>query len=230
MQKIKTGLFVALFCLPSCSSVESTKGTAKANSTQDIQVFCIEPVDEEVFEFAKSEYVEKLVQDTLIYKKQNGIITLPLKSNSNAQKIFKDFIQGSEDENKKEYSYLGQFKEIDYYLVSVNYWEHFEILLIDKKSGNNYSVWSVPLLSPNNKFIAAILPYGLEGEPVGIQILSVDKTNYTQINKIMEIDQISWNPIDFVWENDSSIILKVTAIPGFSKSEKEYKFVRLKIS
>ena len=104
--------------------------------------------------------------------------------------------------------------------------------MIDKKSGNSYTVWSVPLLSPNNKFIAAILPYGLEGEPVGIQILSVDKTNYNQINKVIEIDQRSWNPIDFVWENDNSIILKVTAIPDFSKGEKEskeYKFVRLKI-
>jgi hypothetical protein len=225
-------LLIALFYLASCSPVESSKGTENTNSTQDIPAFCIEQVSKEVFEFAKKEYVEKLLRDTLSYKKQNRIITLPLTSNSNARRVFKDSIQGLEDENRKEYSYLGQLKEIDYYLVSVNYWEHFEVLLIDKKSGNSYTVWSVPLLSPNNKFIAAILPYGLEGEPVGIQILSVDKTNYNQINKVIEIDQRTWNPIDFVWENDNSIILKVTAIPDFSKGEKEskeYKFVRLKI-
>lgn len=230
---MKKLLFRSLFYLTACSPVDTTKGTENINLTQDIPAFCIEQVNKEVFEFAKKQYVEKLLRDTLNYKKKNRIITLSLTSNSNAQRVFKDSIQGLEDENRKEYNYLGQLKEIDFYLVSVNYREHFEVLLVDKKSGNIYSVWSVPLLSPNNKLIAAILPYGLEGEPVGIQILSVNKTNYNQINKIIEIDQRLWNPIEFFWENDSSIILKVIAIPNFTKGEKElkeYKFIRLKIS
>jgi hypothetical protein len=225
-------LYIGLFNLISCLPTEKPDVTGNIKAVDNIFTLCFEPVTKEVFVSAKQAYKEKLLQDTLSFKKQNGQLKLPLSSGINTYKIFQDSIKGSEDENKKEYNYLGQFKEIDFYVVSVTYWEHFEVLLIDKKSGNHYSIWSVPSLSPNNKRIATIPSSGLEGEPVGIQILSINKTNYTQIEKVIEINQQLWNPVDFVWEDNNSVILKVTELADHSKGKKEvvFSYLRLKIN
>lgn len=226
--------FISLFNLISCFPAEKSKVT-ESLYTNEIPTFCMEKVSKEVFESAKKIYIEKLIKDTSSFKKQNGQFKLPLTSGANIYKTFQDSIKGAEDENRKEYNYLGQFKEIDFYVVSVTYWEHSEILLIDKKSGDHYSTWSVPSLSIDNKKMAAILSFGLEGEPVGIQVLSIDKTNYSQVEKLIEIDQRLWNPVDFVWENNNSLVLKVTELIESSKETeakrgKEFSYLRLKIN
>ncbi|MBC7381857.1 MAG: hypothetical protein H7296_02555 [Bacteroidia bacterium] len=224
------GLFNLLSCFPSGSQ----SGTVSPNNP-NIPTFCIEKVSKEVFVSAKKIYVEKLLKDTSSHKKQNGQFKLTLTSSAGAYKTFQDSIAGAEDENRKEFRYLGQFKEIDFYIVSVTYWEHSEILLIDKMSGNNYSTWSVPGLSPDNKRMAAILPFGLEGEPIGIQILSINRANLTQIEKLIEIDQKLWEPKDFVWENNHSILLKVTELikpfkGNENKRDNVFSYLRLRIN
>lgn len=225
-------LYIGLINCIAYLPAEQAKVTGNNQAVDNIYSLCFEPVTKEVFVSAKRAYVEKLFQDTLSIKKQNGQLKLPLSSGISTYKIFQDSINGSEDVGKREYFYLGHFKEIDFYVVSVVLWEHYEVLLIDKKSGNQYFIWSVPRLSPNNKIIASILPFGLEGEPVGIQILSIDKTNYPQLEKIIEINQQIWNPIDFVWENNNSIILEVTPLADPSKGNNEviFSYVRLRIN
>ena len=223
-------LLISILNLVSCSPFENSEVRENRSIVADVPAFCFEHVSEEVFVLAKKVYAEKLLKDTLNIRKQNGQLKLSLFSG--VDKVFQDSIRGIEDENRKEYNYLGQFKEVDFYVVSATYWEHFEIYLIDKKSGDNYTVWSVPSLSPDNKKIAAILPFGLEGEPVGIQILSIDKTNYSQIEKILEIDQKFWSPVDFVWEDNSSIILKTMELNNFpeEKESKKFGYLRLKMN
>jgi hypothetical protein len=56
-------------------------------------------------------------------------------------------------------------------VVSGTFWEHYEIYLINKNTGENTLLWNNPALSPSNQFIANLsLPFGLEGTPIGIQI------------------------------------------------------------
>lgn len=222
-------LLISLLNLASCVYFENSEVKENSSIVVDVPTFCFEYVSEEVFVLAKKVYVEKLLKDTFDIRKQNGQLKLPL---SGGDKVFQDSIRGIEDENRREFDYLGQFKEVDFYVVSATYWEQFEVYLIDKKSGNSYAVWSVPSLSPDNKKIAAILSFGLEGEPVGIQILSIDKNNYSQIEKILEIDQSFWSPVDFVWENNSSIILKTIELNDFveGKESKKFGYLRLKIN
>lgn len=220
---------ISLLNLTSCLPFENSEVIESFNTIADIPTFCFERVNEDVFLSAKKACINKLFKDTLSIKKQNGQLKLPLSSGVNIYKTFRDSIKGTEDESRKEFKYLGQFKEIDFYVLSVTYWEHFEVYLVDKKSGNHYSVWSVPSLSPDNKKIATILSFGLEGEPAGVQILSVDKTSYTQVEKLIEVDQKLWNPVDFVWESNNSLILKVTDLDE-SKKDQIFSFLRLRLA
>jgi hypothetical protein len=195
-----------------------------------IKTFCFEPVSKDVYLSAQKTYVEKLIQDTTCFIKQNEQLKLPLYSRINEYRIFQDNYKGDEDENKCIFNYLGQFNQIDYYVVSVTYWEHYEVLLVDKLSGDHYVIWSVPKISPDNNLIATILPFGLEGEPVGIQVLYVNKFDDNHIQKIIEINQQLWNPIDIIWESNNSIILKVNKMTDYCKSGKEvdFSYMRLK--
>lgn len=216
-----------------CSLMSFVFSEEKMNFTHN-QSICFEKVSENIFLSAKTKYKEKLIKDTLNFKKQNGQLNLPLMSGANIQKTFYDSRE-KEEENTKQYEYLGQFNDVGFYVTAVNYWEHFEVILTDKNSGNDYIFWSVPKLSPNNKKIASILSFGLEGNPVGIQIFSIDKKNYNQIEKLIEIDQSLWNPVDFVWEDGNSIILKTTEFRSLSKEskkkkDKKFSYLRLKIN
>ena len=227
MTQIKL-LLISLFIVSCTSSKKSEKKNPSAASA-----FSIERVDEEAFVLAKKKYKGKLLEDTLNVKKIDGRFRLPLTLN-NAYSNFEDSTKADEDENKKEYKYLGQFKEIDFYLVSVNYWEHNKVLLVDRATGDKYPIWSIPSLSPNNKRLASILSSGLEGNPIGIQVLSVNKSEYLQIDKLIEIDQRIWNPLDVAWENDSSLILRITPLIDYSKQtevniNQDFSYIRLRI-
>jgi len=223
-----TGKFLlfSLLNLASCVYSEKSEVNKDNSIVVDVPTFCFTYVSEEEFVLAKKVYVEKLLKDTIDIGKQNGQLKLPL---SIGDKLFQDSISGIEDENRREFDYLGQFKEVDFYVVSATYWEQFEVYLIDKKSGNSYAIWSVPRLSPDNTKIATILSFGLEGQPVGIQILSINKNNYSQIEKLLEIDQNFWIPVDFVWENNSSIILKTIVFNDFPEGKESEKFGYLRL-
>lgn len=104
-------------------------------------------------------------------------------------------------------------------MVSGTFWEHYEIYLINKKTGENTLLWNNPTLSPSNQFIANLsLPFGLEGTPTGIQIWRINKiknTPYISISKHLEIKSIDWAPTDFVWQSDKIILLKVAKVDAF---------------
>lgn len=218
-------LFLISFGYISCSL--SCNSEEKFNLQKQEMTFSLEIVTQEIYEAVKNKHIDKLLRDSIA--KEDGILKLPLIPNSH--KIFRDVNKGDEDENIREYNYIGQFKEIKFYVISAVYWEHSEIFLVDKNNGELYSLWSYPFLSPDNKKIASILSYGLEGEPVGMQILSI-KDNYFRIDKYIEFDQRLWNPLEMFWESDNSIILKVENFPNLTnetESSISYNYLRLNL-
>jgi hypothetical protein len=129
--------------------------------------------------------------------------------------IFKDTLVDVGETEEELFQYLGYFPDLEYYLVSGSFWEHSECYLINKETGRKTTTWNRPNPSPTSKYFANIsIPYGLEGVENGIQIWKVE-TNQNYLSKYLELDQQIWVPLDFVWENDNSIILKVTPVSKY---------------
>lgn len=221
-------IFLVMIILLSCKKDSQTteqvqrhdslsNGTSKP--TEISKQFEFSVATEQDFIKAKAKFKDKLTQDTINFPKINGEIKLPIEGNKPTQLSFRDTLLHTDDENIREYKYEGQFKQIDHYVVSGTFWEHYEIYLINKNTGENTLLWNNPALSPSNQFIANLsLPFGLEGTPIGIQIWRISKKNNPanfSISKHLEINPIDWAPIDFVWESDKVILLKVAKVDAF---------------
>lgn len=184
-----------------------------------------------------------ITYDTLLYKKKNGILSLPTSEKWKPFIVFSDSLVNGEDDKEREFRYMGQFKEIGYYIVSGNFYEHSEDYLIDKNTGSKIVIWNDPKMSPGSKFMANLsMSYGLEGEPNGLQIWRIIKDGNNEvdpitISKVLEVDQQIWIPDDFVWESKNSLILKVIPVDKFwdktgniNKNPNDFYYLRVKVS
>ena len=239
--------FYIVFIMILLSCKKDSQTTEKAQQVDSLSNGTSKPIESpKQFEFtvateqdfikAKAKFKDKLTQDTINFPKINGEIKLPIEGHKPTQLSFRDTLLNTDDENIREYKYEGQFKDIDHYVVSGTFWEHYEIYLINKKTGENTLLWNNPTLSPSNQFIANLsLPFGLEGTPIGIQIWRINKTNNTSnfsISKHLEINPIDWAPTDFVWESDKVILPKVAKVDTFLNSngiphKNDYYYLKL---
>jgi hypothetical protein len=78
--------------------------------------------------------------DTLILKCENKDVVLVNKSN--------------EDDSYRGYRFLDYNKEIDHYVVHCSYYEGSNVLLVNKKNGEQMEVLGVPAVSPGKKYFA----------------------------------------------------------------------------
>ncbi|MEM0575744.1 hypothetical protein [Flavobacterium polysaccharolyticum] len=202
--------------------------------TESSQEFSISKTTLEDFTKAKNSYKDKLIQDTLNIRKVNGITEVYLnRPHYPSSVIFKDTLVGLGETEEREYHYLGHFPDLDNYLVSGTFWEHYECYLIDKKTGRKTTTWNRPFLSPTSKYFANLsMTYGLEGVPNGIQIWKVETANQNYLSKYLELDQQIWVPDDFVWETNNSLILKVASVDKYlnengQPNEKDFYYLRL---
>ena len=181
------------------------------------QTFSMTNTTIEDFTKAKNSYKDKFIQDTLNIKKTKGVTELPLhRPHYPPSVIFKDTLVGVGETEEREYHYIGHFPDLDNYLVSGTFWEHYECYLIDKETGSKTTTWNRPFLSPTSKYLANLsMTYGLEGVPNGIQIWKVETSNQNYLSKYLELDQQIWVPDDFVWETDNSLLLKVVSVDKF---------------
>jgi len=181
-------------------------------------------------------YKDQLIQDTVMFKKENGILELPLiQPHYPPSVIFTDtLIEDEEAFEGREYNYLGQYKKIGFFLVEGRFYEHYECYLIDKRIGIVTIIWDKPKLSPSSKYFANISKLQIfDGVPSGIQIWKIDTSHNVELSKYLELDQRIWFPIDFVWETDNSLILKVVSINKFWESEEltneDYYYLRINL-
>ena len=75
------------------------------------------------------------------------------------------------------------------------------------------------------------MDYGLESIPNGFQVLRL--TNEGNWNKIIEVDQPDWVPLEIKWVNESEFIIKTTSVEFYIENGPEIKenldFKRYKI-
>jgi len=232
-------IFCLTILLSACGQKNATIDNGKLDNQplslgDSLQTFSMTKTTVADFIKAKKIYKDKFIQDTLNIKKVNGVTEVPLhRPHYPPSVIFKDTLVGIGETEEREYYYIGHFPDLDNYLVSGTFWEHYECYLIDKETGSKTTTWNRPFLSPTSKYFANLsLPYGLEGLPNGIQIWNIENQNY--LSKYFELNQKIWVPDDFVWETDNSLILKVVAVDKYLKengkpNEKDFYYLRLQL-
>ncbi len=217
------------------STTKSSETSSKKTLTDSLQNFSITKVTEYDFLKAKGKLQDQILYDTALYKKNKGIIKLPTEEKWHPFVVFTDTLTNTDDTNVRQYHYFGQLKEIGFYIIEGNFWEHYDCYLIDKATGKKTTIWNIPTISPNNKFIADIAPSGLDGDPIGLQIWNVAKNENnlneppTAIEKYLELNEQIWEPADLVWNSNNSLILKVSSIDNYNNEKiKNFYYLLLK--
>jgi len=201
-----------------------------AQDTSVFQHFSIQPTDSATFLALKNVETESLSFDSTSIVKVENEIRLPLRRKWNPYAVFNDSISELEDPNESPYQYKGMFSSIGIYLVEEQLYESRKYHLIEDLDGGITTVWNSPLVSPEKKHLANIsLPCGLEGIPNGIQIWRINEwyssgivERHISIENILELNQQLWIPLDFVWENENSIVLKVESLGKWINEEMIY--------
>ena len=181
-------------------SLKNTKTTSK----DSLQTFSITKATAADFSKAKRAYVDKTRYDSTTFTKVGREIKLPIAENGESIVRFKDTLVDTDESDVRQYKYIGRFEKIGFYIVGGDFWEHTEYYLIDKKTGRQTTTWGLPKISPRDKYIASLsMPYGLEGEPNGIQVWRLDrdeknKRETVSLSKHVELDQQDWAPDDFI--------------------------------
>jgi hypothetical protein len=169
-------------------------------------ILSISEIDQATFEKSK-EIVEPSVNSNLV-KKENGEINIPNKHRSGTFVTFTDDTRP--EENRVQNDYLGFYNSINRHLIRTQYYEGSEFVLIGNYN-NKTTIWSVPIFSKDNKYFLSFKSYGLEGEPVGVQIWEIDNKSYSRdkvgLKKILELNQLLFNPIEFRWDLNNSILI-----------------------
>lgn len=235
---------ILTFLLAACgknSQLVDRNSSEFNNMTYDsLHTFSVTNATADDFNKAKKTFVDKTLYDTTTFRKVNGEIKLPISENWRSFAIFTDTLLNTDESEVRQYYYVGQFEKIGFYIVEGNFWEHSEYYLIDKRTGRQTTTWSLPTISPTNKFIANLsMAYGLEGVPNGIQVWRIDTNQNNQVepislSKYLELDQQIWAPDDFVWDTENSIILRVAALEKYMNetgqpNHKDFYYLRIKI-
>lgn len=226
-------LCIIIGFLPLTFAFGQSVEVSKLNSSNSENI-SISIATREDFKKAKNNYKDQLIEDTLQIMKINGVITLPIRKTEIPSIIFTDSLVDGE-EKYREYHYLGQYPNLNVYLVSGSFWEHYECYLVNKKTGESTVIWNDPKISPSSEYLANLsIGYVLDGYPDGIQIWEMDKKE-NKLSKIVELDQQIWAPEDLVWENDQAILLKVFSVDKFWEShgalqDKDFYYLRLTLN
>lgn len=189
--------------------------------------FSIQPTDSATFSHLKFNPRSTIFLDTTPIPKVGRELKLPLKRKWNRYAVFNDSISELEDPNESPYRYHGKYASLGVYLVEEQLYEYEQFHLIEDQEGGITTTWNFPVFSPDSAHFANIsLDYGLDGLPNGIQIWKVNKwftsgivEQHVSIENVFELDQQFWIPIDFVWENEHSIILKVETLSGWADNK-----------
>lgn len=247
MNKILPILFLTIFFSCSNKSVETAPAEEKAQVLNESVIsdeekakaetaYSIEKATKLDFDKAKKGAPASLTPDTTNSRKKKGVLQVPTNGKWKSLTAFRDTLNSpeSDDDDFREYKYLGQFKVINKLLVEGNFWEFYECYLVDKNTGRIDTTWTIPSISPDNNMLASLsMTYGLEGLPLGIQVFRIEDGGQN-LTKYIEINQEEWSPYDFYWESPTTLIIqiipieKVLEINEIPKQE-DYSYIRLRI-
>ncbi|MBI1837560.1 MAG: hypothetical protein HYR91_09885 [Flavobacteriia bacterium] len=159
------------------------------------------------FNLAQKFYQSYFVSDTNLVTKKNDIFKLKIRNGE--YQIFQDVNYNSDSMQMEEarYYYLGQFPAISQYLVNGVFYEYSEYYLINKQNGEKNTIMGRPKISPNKNILANINEMGgFADELFGFQISFLKNKK----NQLIEIyNDFKWYPMDFVWDKDNTLIIKI---------------------
>ena len=238
-------LIILTILFATCGHKNATNEKNKADnvvkiSSDSLETFSINKATFDDFAKAKINFKDKTLYDTTTYKKKDGIIKLPIDEKWQPFVIYSDTLVNTDEGGIREYKYLGQFDNIGLYIVEGIFYEHSECYLINKRIGNQITIWNEPIITTDEKFIANLsMPFGLEGVPNGLQIWRIDRHKENEvepisISKYLELDQQIWVPNDLVWETDNSLLIRVVSVDKFwnktgQVNDKDYYYLRIKL-
>ena len=135
-----------------------------------------------------------------------------------------NFNKAREDtDGLQEYIFEHYLDQIDYYLLTVVYWEGSSKLLVNRKNGFTKEIIGMPYISEDNKKIIAInsdLDAGYNFNGIELYTIFADSLQ-TEFRK-----ETKWGPIDVKWIHDNEFLLKRE---HFHNDGKNIDYKRVKI-
>ena len=161
-------------------------------------------IDKSLFHKKQKRAVNYLIKDTTNIKKINGTITLPTKSN-NVQFIDRPV----NEETHALYTYLGQIKFLNVYLIGGLYWEDLDYKFISKTTGEEIQYFGdFPFISKDQKHIISVYanPYNTEAD---FGLFSIVKNKPVPI---VNVGFKNWMPApdsEMFWSSDGNFYAKI---------------------
>ncbi len=124
-------------------------------------------------------------------------------------KNFKNNLSDNGDYIK--YSFLGSFKNIDYFILRVQLYEGVYYLLIHKENGSEVKVLSEPVFSETEKYFACYNAT-CAGDDAGVQIFEViNKKKFELLSH--EFKNHNWDPSLVKWKGDNQLLFEKYLCP-----------------
>lgn len=190
--------------------------------------FVIELIDKDTFLKNKGSAVEYFTLDSTSIKKYKGVLRLP---HNNGVVTLTDNL--SDGENHKEYSYVGQVKALNAYLISGIYWEDWNYFFIDKQAGRTIQTFAnFPYLSADERFIVSVDVDSFEGAAY-IDLYEVSDKRY--IDPMIGMYIKNWIPLGkdkIYWSTDNYLYMAVLSNQDYWAAEGNYtgldQYIRLR--
>ena len=188
-------------------------------------------VDEPTYLQAMPKEKNGFLIDTLNYPKKKGTITLKLEKGT---KKYSDRPNGGDD--IVTYNYQGQYPILNAYIMLATYYENYNYILIDKKTGNEKTVFNeFPLLSSDHKYVVCIAE-NLYDETADLVMYEI--TNMS-IKQVFKTSFMSWLPVNLgqnevFWGVDNCIYIKalypkICEVEN-GKEQGKYQYIKIKIT
>ncbi|MBC7388139.1 MAG: hypothetical protein H7329_02915 [Opitutaceae bacterium] len=156
-----------------------------------------------------------LKQDPVIFDTIDATTTtkvLNLKLDNGENLVFLNNDGVPYDENRASFKYIGRIDKINKFLVKGKFYEYSVYYIIDRKSGKKDSLYSMPLFSPECKYVAESYR---DNETPNRYFFNIKKYN-NEISKFYE-GFITTPFKEQFWINDSTLIAVSNSIKGAKK-------------
>jgi len=235
MKNIINILVIGSFLISSCSNseveqkntVDSPELIPKTENVKKEETLNADKTDSEKLTHFESLPDYQPLTKTLELK-EDSTIKIPVDT---GEIIFKG--TPSLEVDISNYSYLGINENIDFYIVSGSFWEHYEGYLVNKRNGKIDTIWTEPTFSTTDSLLVSkSMDYGLEYVPNGFQVWKLSKEGNWK--KISEIDQLDWVPLQIKWTNKNEFIVKTTSVTNYLENgpdiKQNFEFRRYQVS
>lgn len=238
-QMIKVFSLILILVLSCCKDKQATSvdDTTSKMRIGEPGVFSVIPIEKKYFDNASRLKAYRVEIDSSFFKKSGRNLEVFIYNRNHDKMDSIISFSGSAEDAEEDFVghyYLGYYKSLKSHLVQTQYYEGFRYDLISAK-GESVEIWGEPIFSHDGKYFFCKKDYGLEGDPVGLQIWKINETfdnlNSIEIVNIFNLEQFMFNPKDAYWDFDNSIVIKADKMVENLRIKEpvETYYLRLKI-